>query len=304
MSNSSSAQAVRPSTPITHFSGGYGYGILAVLIFSLTLPMTRVAVAEMDPLLISLGRAWVAAIPAALILWLGRCRRPTASEWRGLALAATGVVFAWPICSTIAMQTVPAAHGAVVNGLLPLTTALFGAWLNHERLPRSFWFWAGAGAIVVTGFALYAGHGALQAGDLWLVAAVILGGMGYAEGGRIACTLGGARTICWCLVGSLPFVTVPTFYLTAQVTQWPSAPALGAFAYLTFGSMLVAFFAWYKGMALGGIARIGQIQLIQPFLTVLASAWLFGEYVTWPTYLFALIVIAIIAASRYAGRRG
>ncbi|GAB2894832.1 DMT family transporter [Paralcaligenes ginsengisoli] len=292
-----------PATSLPHYSGGYGYGIIGVLIFSLTLPMSHLAVAEINPLLIGLGRAWIAAIPAGLILWLSRSRRPTRAEWRGIALAAVGVVAAWPIFSTIAMLSVPASHGAVFNGLLPLTTALFGAWRSHERLARSFWLWACVGAALVTGFALYAGHGSLQAGDLWLIAAVIFGGMGYAEGGRVSRTLGGWRTICWCLIGSLPFISLPTFYLAAHISHWPSPAVLGAFAYLAFGSMFLGFFAWYKGLAIGGIARVGQVQLIQPFLTVLASAWLFSEKVAPVTYLFAVLIVIVIAASRYATRR-
>jgi len=294
--------ASTPTQPFAYAasrSGGYGYGLVGVLIFSLTLPMTRLAVLELSPWFIALGRAWVAAIPAALILWLSRSRRPNAAEWRGIALASIGVVVSWPLFSTIAMQTVPASHGAVVNGLLSLTTALFGAWCNNERLPASFWLSAGAGAIIVTTFALYAGDGSIQAGDLWLVAAVIFGGIGYAQGGKVAATLGGWRTICWCLVASLPFLTAPTFYMVSQMTHWPSAVTLWAFAYLALGSMFLGFFAWYKGLAIGGIARVGQVQLIQTFLTVAASALLFGESVPASTYFFAIVVIAVIAASRH-----
>jgi drug/metabolite transporter (DMT)-like permease len=292
-----SSATIVPQTQ--HFSGGYGYGLIGILIFSLTLPITSVVVSELSPLLIALGRAWVAAIPACLMLWLCKVRRPTALEWRGIALASVGIVVGWPLTSTIAMQTVSASHGAVVNGLLPLTTALFGAWYSRERLPRPFWIWAAVGAIVVTGYALYAGHGTLRLGDLWLGAAVILGGIGYAAGGKVARTMGGWQTICWCLAASLPLLTLPTFYLTAAVPSWPPLPILGAFAYLAFGSMFLGFFAWYKGLADGGIARVGQLLLIQPFLTVVASAWLFGEQVPLVTYGFALAVIAIIAASRY-----
>lgn len=292
-----SPATISPSTQ--HFSGGYGYGFIGILIFSLTFPMTVMVVQELSPLLIALGRAWIAAIPACLILWLYKVRRPSSSEWRGIALACVGIVVGWPLTSTIAMQTVSASHGAVVNGLLPLTTALCGAWYNHERLPRAFWICAALGAAVVTGYALYAGDGALQLGDLWLVAAVILGGIGYAAGGKVARTMGGWQTICWCLAISFPFLTLPTFYLTMDVSAWPSLPVLGAFAYLAFGSMFLGFFAWYKGLALGGIARVGQVLLIQPFLTVVASAWLFGELVPLATYLFAIAVIVIIGASRY-----
>jgi drug/metabolite transporter (DMT)-like permease len=294
--------SVSPATispSIQEFSGGYGYGFIGILVFSLTFPMTVVAVQELSPELIALGRAWLAGIPACLILWFYKIRRPKPAEWRGIGLACIGIVIGWPLTSTIAMQTVSASHGAVVNGLLPLTTALCGAWYNNERLPRSFWIWAALGAAVVTGYALYAGNGALQLGDLWLVAAVVLGGIGYAGGGKASRTLGGWQTTCWCLAISMPFLTLPTFYLTMNLPSWPPPPILGAFAYLAFGSMFLGFFAWYKGLAMGGIARVGQLLLIQPFLTVVASAWLFGERVPLATYLFALAVIVIIGASRY-----
>ncbi|MBV7484263.1 DMT family transporter [Bordetella sp. BOR01] len=278
---------------------GYGYGLLGVLVFSLTLPMTRVAVAELPPLLIGLGRALLAAGPAALLLWLTRSRRPNRQEWTGVGLAALGIVVGWPLASTLAMATVPASHGAVVNGLLPLSTAAFAAWRSGERPSPAFWGWAVAGAVLVMGYALRQGHGSLQIGDLWLLLAVLLGGMGYAEGARASRTLGGARTICWALVVSAPVIAAPVLWLGAQ-TPWPSAAVAAAFAYLAFGSMFLGFFAWYRGLAVGGIARVGQVQLLQPFLTVLAAALLFHEAVDPLTFAFALTIIAIIAGGRRA----
>jgi len=282
---------------------GYAYGLLGVAIFSLTLPMTRVAVAEMDAVLVALGRALLAALPAAALLWLTGSRLPAPALWPGIALAAVGVVAGWPLASTLAMQTVPASHGAVVNGLLPLATAAFAAWRSGERAPLAFWAWAAAGAALVMAFALREGHGQLQAGDLWLLAAVVLGGLGYSEGARVARTLGGWRTICWVLVASAPLLVLPTAWLALQVERPPSVPALGAFAYLAGFSMFLGFFAWYRGLAAGGIARVGQVQLLQPFLTVAAAALLFGEPVSAATFIFAAAVIAVIAAGRRAAGR-
>ena len=278
---------------------GYGYGLLGVLVFSLTLPMTRVAVAELSPVLIGLGRALLAAVPAALLLWLTRSRLPNRHEWPGVLLAATGIVVGWPMASTLAMATVPAAHGAVFNGLLPLSTAAFAAWRSGERPSLAFWAWAVAGAVLVVGYALRQGHGALQTGDLWLLLAVLLGGMGYAEGARASRTLGGARTICWALAVSAPVIAGPVLWLAAH-TPPPSATVAAAFAYLAFGSMFLGFFAWYRGLAVGGIARVGQVQLLQPFLTVVAAALLFHETVEPLTFVFALAVVAIIAGGRRA----
>jgi drug/metabolite transporter (DMT)-like permease len=279
---------------------GYGFGLMGVAVFSLTLPMTRVAVQALDPLLVGFGRALLAALPALVWLAATRSRRPRAEEWPGILLAALGIVIGWPLASTFAMQSVPSSHGAIVNGLLPLSTALFAAWRSHERLPRAFWLFALLGAAIVVGFALAEGGGRLQTGDLWLLFAVVLGGMGYAEGARVARTLGGGRTICWALAACAPFTLAPVIVLGLRVSAPPAADVLAACAYLGFGSMFLGFFAWYRGLAMGGIARVGQVQLLQPFLTVVAAALLFGEPVSTPTFICAVAVIAVIAAGKRA----
>src|SRR5690606_4971941 len=295
-----SAQASAPSaSPHVSSWEGYGYGLIGVLVFALTLPMTRLAVGELSPLLVGLGRALLAAVPAAALLWLTRSRRPDRAEWSGIVLGAAGIVVGWPVASTLAMASVPAAHGAVFNGLLPLSTAVFAAWRSGERPSPAFWGFAVLGAVLVAGYALRQGHGALQPGDLWLLLAVVLGGMGYAEGARASRTLGGWRTICWALVVSVPAL-LPTVLWLARDAAWPSLPVAGAFAYLAFGSMFLGFFAWYRGLAIGGIARVGQIQLLQPFLTVVAAALLFNEQVEPITYVFAVAVVAVIAGGRRA----
>jgi len=279
---------------------GYGYGFLGVLVFSLTLPMTRVAVAELSPLLVGLGRALIAALPAIALLWLTRSRRPNRHEWPGVILAALGIVVGWPLASSMAMQTVPSSQGAVFNGLLPMSTAAFAALRSGERPSAAFWGWAVAGAALVTAYALRQGEGTLTAGYLWLLVAVVLGGMGYAEGARASRTLGGWRTICWALTISAPVVALPVGWMAAQQPHWPSSDVVAAFAYLAFGSMFLGFFAWYRGLAAGGIARVGQVQLLQPFLTVVAAALLFGETVEATTFVFAAAVIAVIAGGRRA----
>ncbi|CAB3740112.1 hypothetical protein LMG3441_05538 [Achromobacter kerstersii] len=164
-----------PATPPSVWEG-YGYGFLGVLVFSLTLPMTRLAVAELAPLLVGLGRALVAAVPAVALLWITRSRLPTRTEWPGVILAALGIVVGWPLASSLAMQTVPSANGAVFNGLLPLSTAAFAALRSGERPSAVFWGWAVAGAALVTAYALRQGDGVLTTGYLWLLVAVVLGG--------------------------------------------------------------------------------------------------------------------------------
>lgn len=305
----SAAPSAQPAVSSAMPWEGYGFGLLGVLIFSLTLPMTRMVVAEWPPLLVGLGRALVAAVPAAVLLAVNCSRLPRREEWPGVLGAALGIVIGWPVLSTLALQSVSASHGAVFNGLLPLSTALFAAWRSGERPARAFWVWAAVGAVLVTGYGLRQGQGALQAGDLWLLLAVVAGGLGYAEGARAARTLGGARTICWALVISAPVIAAPVCWMAVDAAdaarisgQVTSNRALLAFAWLSFGSMFLGFFAWYRGLAVGGIARVGQVQLLQPFLTVLACALLLGEPVSGETWVFALAVIGVIVGGRRALR--
>lgn len=279
---------------------GLLFGFVGVASFSLTLPATRVAVAAMDPVFVGLGRAVVAAVLAAIVLAVARVPWPGRALLPRLALVAAGVVVGFPLFSAWAMRYVPAAHGAVVIGLLPLATALAGAWIAHERPSRVFWLCALFGSAVVVGFALWQGGGAPHPADALLVLAVASAAVGYAEGGRLARTLPGWQVICWALVLAAPVVAILTALvadarlLAAPVSAW------AGFAYVSVVSMFLGFFAWYRGLALGGIATVGQVQLVQPFLTIFASAWLLGEQVDVATYVAAALVIGSIAI----GRRG
>ena len=279
---------------------GLWLGLLGVIAFSGTLPATRLAVAWLDPVFVGLGRALVAAALAAVVLAATRTPIPPRALWPRLGVVALGVVAGWPVLTAFAMRHVPAAHGAVVAGLLPLATALAGAWLAHERPRRQFWGWALFGSAVVVAFALWEGGGALQPADLLLAGAVAAAAIGYAEGARLARILGGWQVICWVLILALPFVVIPTWLtfdarsLTAPWSAW------AAFAYVAVISQFLGFFVWYRGLALGGIAAVGQTQLLQPFLTIIASAWLLAEPVTAATYISAALVIAAIAMGRRA----
>ncbi len=277
---------------------GLGLGLLGVLAFSGTLPATRLAVAHLDPLFVGLGRAVVAAALAAIVLAVARTPIPALRLWPRLAATAAGVVVGWPVLSAYAMRQVPASHGAVVSGLLPLATALAGALLAHERPTRRFWACAFFGSFVVVAFALWEGGGAPQLADLLLAAAVIAAAIGYAEGARLARILGGWQVICWVLVLSAPFLVLPTWLAmeaTALAAPWT---AWAGFAYVALVSMFLGFFAWYKGLAMGGIAAVGQTQLLQPFFTIFASAWLLQEKVEAATFIAAALVIAAIALGR------
>jgi drug/metabolite transporter (DMT)-like permease len=291
-------KANAPSAQTTRESRGLLLGFIGVLIFSLTLPMTRVAVAQLDPWLIGFGRAVLAAIPAAMYLACRRAPRPTRADWPPLAGVVIGVIVGFPVCSSIGMQTVPASHGAIVIGVLPLATALFAAWLGGERPSRAFWLLAVAGSVVVLVFAWRAGGGGFVTGDLWLLAAVALGALGYAEGGRLARRIGGPEVICWALVVSAPLLLVPVAWLATRQT-WPvDTTAVLAFGYVTLFSQLLGFFAWYRGLAEGGLARVGQVQLLQVFLTIGFAGLLFGESIDPATWGYAALVVALVAAGR------
>jgi len=279
---------------------GFLYGLAGVAAFSLTLPATRAAVVGLDPVFVGLGRAVVAAILAAIVLVATRSPFPGWALLPRLAIVAGGVIVGFPLFSAWAMRHVPAAHGAVVIGLLPLATALAGAWLAHERPPRRFWASAVFGSVVVVGFALWQGGGAPHPADLLLVLAVVAAAIGYAEGGRLARTLGGWQVISWALVLSAPLLAVPTWWVSDQRLATASAAAWAGFAYVSVVSMFLGFFAWYRGLALGGIAAVGQVQLLQPFLTIFASAWLLGEAIDAATLVAAALVIASIAVGRRA----
>jgi drug/metabolite transporter (DMT)-like permease len=285
---------------VTTRRAGFVYGFIGVAAFSLTLPATRVAVAGLDPVFVGLGRAVVAALLAAIVLAVTRTQFPGWRVLPRLALVAGGVVVGFPLFSAWAMRYVPAAHGAVVIGLLPLATAMAGAWLAHERPSRLFWACAVTGSAVVVAFALWQGGGAPHPADGLLVLAVAAAAIGYAEGGRLARTLGAWQVICWALVLSAPLVAIPTAFAADDRLATASAAAWAGFAYVSVVSMFLGFFAWYRGLALGGIAAVGQVQLLQPFLTIFASALLLGERIDAATLIAAALVIVTIAI----GRRG
>jgi drug/metabolite transporter (DMT)-like permease len=283
---------------MTQETRGMWLGAIGVAIFSLTLPLTRLAVAELNPVLVAVGRAVVAAAGSALLLWWIDAPRPTAAQLKALAITALGVVVGFPVCSSIAMRHVSASHGAVVVGILPLATALFGALRFGERPSTGFWIAALAGSGLVIAFALWQGGGALQPADFALFAAVVAAAMGYAEGGRLSQTMGGQQVISWALLLSMPVLLPASILLGWHYGVSASPRAWAAFAYVSLFSMFIGFFFWYRGLALGGIARVGQVQLLQPFLSLVGAAVILGESLDAHNLLFALAVIGVVAASR------
>jgi drug/metabolite transporter (DMT)-like permease len=277
---------------------GMWFDTIGVAIFSLTFPFTRMAVAELNPVFIALGRAVVAAVCAAMLLWWMRAPRPTATQWKALVITSLGCVVGFPVFSSIAMRDVPASHGAIVVGVLPLATALFGALRFGERPSIGFWIAALFGSGLVVTFALWQGKGEFQLADIALFAAVIAAAMGYAEGGRLSQTMGGQQVISWALVLSMPLLLPATIWLGWHYGVTASARAWMGCAYVSLFSMFIGFFFWYKGLALGGIARVGQVQLLQPFLTLIGAVLILGETLEASYILFAIAIIAVVAIGR------
>lgn len=272
--------------------------MVAVAAFSLTLPATRVAVADLDPVFVGLGRSIVAAVIALLILLYARPRLPTRAQWRGLVIVALGVVVGFPLLTAWAMQRVPASHGAILLGLLPFATAAAGALRAKERPSPGFWIVGIVGSALVVIFALISGAGKPTFADLALLAAVLTAALGYAEGGRLAQTLGGWQVICWALVLAAPFLLVPVAVVGLPVGVAISLNAWLAFAYVALVSQLLGFFIWYHALAVGGIARVSQLQLLQPFLTLFAAGLLLGERITPLMVVFAVAVVASVAVGK------
>jgi len=258
-------------------------------------------VRELDPPFVALGRALVAAVLAGAWLWWRRAPLPPRTAWRALAAVALGCVLGFPWLTSIAMRTLPASHGAVLVGVLPLATAIWAALLGRERPSAGFWLIALAGTALTVGFALREGGGALHRADGLMLLAVLLGGLGYAEGGRLAQSLGGEQVISWALVWAAPFALASLLLL--GWTGHAALPAAGTaawlgFAYVSMFSMLIGFFFWYRGMALGGVARVGQTQLLQPFLSLAGAAVLLGEPLVAAQWGCALAVIVLVALGR------
>ena len=279
-------------------SMGFVYGFLGVLVFSLTLPATRIAVSGFDPVFVGLGRSIVAAGLSLILLVLTRQTIPPLRFLPNFCIVVAGVVIGFPLLSAIAMREAPASYGAVITGLLPLSTALCGVWRAGERPSSAFWIFAGLGSVLVIGFALLSGSGSIRLADLALLGAVAAAGLGYAEGAVLSRTFGSWQVICWSLILSTPLLLpIVLQHLPANFSSISSGAILG-FLYVSIFSMFLGFFAWYRGLSLGGVARVGQVQLLQPFLTIVASTILLGERLSITTLMFAAGVIVCVVLGR------
>ena len=279
-------------------------GLLGVAIFALTLPMTRLAVGtpeapQMSALFIAMGRAVVAGLLSAAFLWFNKVPLPDRKDWPALVITALGVVFGFPLFTSFAMRYVGAVHASVIVGLLPLATAAVGALLHRQKPSPAFWFCAALGTGLVTAFALLKSGQrglALHPADMLLIAAVVCAAVGYGFGGRLSQHMRADAVICWALVLSLP-ATVPLAYFSWPQTTVP-ASAWAAFGYVAVFSMWLGFFAWYRGLALGGTVRVSQVQLAQPFLSMVFAVPLLGEPLDTMSVGFGLAVLATVALGR------
>jgi drug/metabolite transporter (DMT)-like permease len=281
-------------------SKGLWLGLLGIVIFAVTLPMTRLAVGtpeapQMSGVFIALGRAVVAAALSALFLLATRAPLPQRRDWLPLAITAGGVVFGFPLLTSIAMRHVEAMHASVIVGVLPLATAAVGALLHRQRPSAGFWLCAALGSALVVLFAVLRSGAAglsIHFADVLLLAAMLCAAVGYGYGARLSQHMQAEHVICWALLISLP-LTLPLALLS-----WPQAPvrasAWAGFAYLGVFSMWLGFFAWYRGLALGGTVRVSQVQLVQPFLSMLFAVPLLGESLDAITVGFGLAVIATV----------
>lgn len=294
------SQAATTERKLSDETLGFVLGFVGVLIFSLSLPLTRLAVRDFDPTFVGLGRALVAAVLAGIALLVTRQSVPTWSRLGRLAVIALGAVIGFPVFLSWALRSLPAAHGSVVTAVLPLATAVLSAIVSRERPAPLFWLAAVVGSATVFVFIIAASGTGIATGDLVLLGAVALAAIGYVEGARLARELGSWQTICWATLISAPVLVWPVGAIAWRDGLAASPQAWLAFLYLGVFSMFIGYIAWYRGLALGGTARVSQVQLIQAPIAILWSALLLGETITPLMLVAALIVLGCIVVARRA----
>jgi drug/metabolite transporter (DMT)-like permease len=283
-------------------TSGWINGLIGVVIFAGSLPATRVAVADFDPVFLTLARAAIAGLLGLALLLLFREKRPLRADLMPLLVVSLCVVIGFPLLTALALRHVTAAHSIVFIGLLPLATALFGVLRGGERPRPAFWLLSGLGSALVVGFALTQGFAAAPTGDLLMLAAIVVCGLGYAEGARLSRRLGGWQVISWALLLALPVTAGAAWVLRPGDLAATGTPAWLGLAYVSLFSMLIGFVFWYRGLAQGGIAAVGQLQLLQPFFGLALAGLLLGETVTWPMLAASAAVAACVAAARRFAR--
>jgi len=299
MTDTQVAPPLSKPRPAAHPLAGLALGFIGVVIFGATLPATRIALEGFSPAFITFARALIAAFVASATLII--LRKPFPRQ-HALSLLIAGVllIYGFPGFSSVAMQTVPASHGGVVLGVLPLMTATFAALFGGERPGPAFWAWSITGALLVLIFSLSGADIEPGIGDLWLGCAALSAACGYVISGKLARSRPGWEVISWALVITAPLSLAGTLFTWDTGIGDPGPHALTALAYLSLGSMFAGFIFWNWGMAIGGIARVGQVQLLQSFVTLGLSALLLGETVTPVMLGFAIAVGFVVWCGRKA----
>ncbi|KRT13986.1 transporter [Pedobacter ginsenosidimutans] len=281
-----------------HISSGWLNGFIAVLIFSGSMPATRLAVMDMSPIFVTVARATIAALLAMGVLIVFGEKRPSSKHFISLVIVALGVVIGFPLLSALALQHITSAHSLVFLGLLPMVTAAFAVLRGGERPKPIFWFFSILGSLLVIGYAIYQGINAAPIGDILMLLAIVLCGLGYAEGAKLSKTLGGWQVISWALVLSLPlmlplmFIYQPVSFAEVGTAAWLSL------AYISLFSMFIGFIFWYRGLAQGGTAAVGQLQLLQPFFGLALATTLLHEKVSMGMLAITMGVILCVAGSK------
>ena len=283
---------------MTNETKGMLIGFIGVAIFSLTLPFTRIAVQEMSPLYLSFGRGVIAGICGAFLLLLTKSPVPSKFQFKKLLVTAFCVIYGFPIFTSVAMQTLPSAHSGIVLGILPIATSAIGAIRFHERPSMGYWMTAVCGTLLVLVYSGMDGGGSLALGDIWLLLAILSAAIGYSEGGKLSQEIGAVKVISWAVAITLP-INLPATYLFSNIAiQDLSLHVLISFLYVGLFSAFIGFFFWYKGISLGGVARVGQVQLLQPFMTLIGAYFLLGEAITLLNIGFCLAVLGVVLIGR------
>jgi len=289
---------MRINTKVTESSNGWLNGLLGVIIFSGSLPATRIAVLDLDPFFVTVARASIAGLLALIVLLINKEKFPQKTQFLSLGIVALGVVIGFPLLSALALRYVTSAHSIVFVGILPVSTAVFGIIRGGERPRPVFWIFSIFGSLLVVGYALKQGIASSPIGDILMLLSVILCGLGYAEGGKLSKTLGGWQVISWALVFSLPVALPLTYIFLPTTVAHVSIGAWISLAYVSLFSMFIGFIFWYKGLAQGGIASIGQLQLLQPFFGLILAASLLHEEVNIGMLFVTIGVILCVGGAK------
>jgi len=283
---------------VNRTADGWLNGFLGVLIFSGSLPATRAAVMDFDPVFLTIARAIIAAVLGIALLLSAREKLPERGDVPSLIVVAIGVVIGYPLLTALALQHITSAHSIVFVGLLPLSTAIFGVVRGGERPRVAFWLFSCAGSALVVGYAVGQGLSASPTGDMLMLAAIVLCGLGYAEGAKLSRKLGGWQVICWALALSLPLMLPLSVLLAPPNFDNVRMPAWLGLAYVSLFSMLIGFVFWYRGLAQGGTAAVGQLQLLQPFFGLALAATLLGEHVSVGMLAVTLAVVGCVMGAK------